>query len=344
MDAVEFSLNDLIEPSIPLSSPLPKFHSDCIYKAEHLAISYDDDFAAHYVGDMFLCEVPVNSSVPLGTTAGRDEIISLDILVDVMAPYEGLEVAVLDEESVHQNLAPNPDADTADNDDIDALDICPDESSCETWLFSPDHEAAYCGMACIFPFDPGGIYEVGMFGGYSKVIDDVIHLGLPEETDIDAFEFVWAVDPTSPAGDEVLTLLFSVDEDDYLTMEDESGGLDPGMIYASYLTGTYFQFLEDPLYYDIDAIAAWSRPIYPGSDCDCGGPGDVNNDGSTDPLDVSYLVNKVYLGQDALHDYTATCPYPNGDVNCDSSTDPLDVSYLVNKVYLSQDALCDRCP
>jgi len=78
--------------------------------------------------------------------------------------------------------------------------------------------------------------------------------------------------------------------------------------------------------------------------CYCGGPGDVNNDGSTDPLDVSYLVNKVYLGQDALHDYTATCPYPNGDVNCDDSADPLDVSYLVNKVYLGQDALCDRCP
>jgi hypothetical protein len=78
--------------------------------------------------------------------------------------------------------------------------------------------------------------------------------------------------------------------------------------------------------------------------CDCGTNGDVNHDVSTDPLDVSYLVNKVFLDQDALHDYTATCPYPNGDVNCDSSTDPLDVSYLVNKVFLDQDALCARCP
>ncbi|MFC1475754.1 hypothetical protein ACFLQW_01975 [Candidatus Zixiibacteriota bacterium] len=81
-----------------------------------------------------------------------------------------------------------------------------------------------------------------------------------------------------------------------------------------------------------------------GGECDCGATGDVNGDTSTDPLDVSYLVNKVYLGQDALHDYTATCTYPNGDVNCDASTDPLDVSYLVNKVYLGQDALCERCP
>ncbi|MFC1475762.1 hypothetical protein ACFLQW_02015 [Candidatus Zixiibacteriota bacterium] len=78
--------------------------------------------------------------------------------------------------------------------------------------------------------------------------------------------------------------------------------------------------------------------------CDCGIKGDVNFDASTDPLDVSYIVNAVYLSLDAMHDYTATCPYPNGDVNCDDSTDPLDVSYLVNAVYLSLDAMCDRCP
>jgi hypothetical protein len=81
-----------------------------------------------------------------------------------------------------------------------------------------------------------------------------------------------------------------------------------------------------------------------GGPCDCGTSGDVNHDASTDPLDVSYLVNKVFLSQDALYDYTATCSYPNGDVNCDGSADPLDVSYLVNKVFLSQDALCERCP
>ncbi len=91
-------------------------------------------------------------------------------------------------------------------------------------------------------------------------------------------------------------------------------------------------------------IGYWYGAGGDGGPCDCGLAGDVNHDASADPLDVSYLVNKVYLSQDALHDYTATCPYPNGDVNCDDSTDPLDVSYLVNKVYLSQDALCERCP
>ncbi len=91
-------------------------------------------------------------------------------------------------------------------------------------------------------------------------------------------------------------------------------------------------------------IGYWYGAGGNGGPCDCGLSGDVNHDASTDPLDVSYLVNKVFLSQDALYDYTATCSYPNGDVNCDGSADPLDVSYLVNKVFLSQDALCDRCP
>ncbi len=78
------------------------------------------------------------------------------------------------------------------------------------------------------------------------------------------------------------------------------------------------------------------------SSCDCGTKGDVNNDASTDPLDVTYLVNYVYLSQDALAE-RPNCPYPKGDMNCDESADPLDVTYLVNYVYLSQDALCDGC-
>jgi len=39
------------------------------------------------------------------------------------------------------------------------------------------------------------------------------------------------------------------------------------------------------------------------------------------------------------------CPYENGDVNGDGgSPTPLDVTFLVKKVYKNQDALCaDRC-
>lgn len=82
-------------------------------------------------------------------------------------------------------------------------------------------------------------------------------------------------------------------------------------------------------------------------ECDCGEPGDVDGTGGAPtPLDVSYLVSKVFKGQDALFDYTATgCPLQNGDMDCSGGApNPLDVSYLVNKVFKTLDALCaDRC-
>jgi len=60
----------------------------------------------------------------------------------------------------------------------------------------------------------------------------------------------------------VLALLFSVDDDDWLVWDDESGGLDPNMIYYSYLTGTSWPLLSNSLEGDIDAIAAWRDPIF----------------------------------------------------------------------------------
>jgi hypothetical protein len=82
--------------------------------------------------------------------------------------------------------------------------------------------------------------------------------------------------------------------------------------------------------------------------CVCGLPGDVNGSGDAPtPLDVQFLVNKVYKGLDALYDFYGlhNCPYRNGDVNGDGGEpNPLDVTFLVMKVYKEQDALCpDRC-
>lgn len=83
-------------------------------------------------------------------------------------------------------------------------------------------------------------------------------------------------------------------------------------------------------------------------ECLCGNPGDVNNDGgSPSPLDVTFLVRKVYKSQDALYDYHGlnNCPFENGDVDGSGGLpSPLDVTFLVRKVYKAQDALCqDRC-
>lgn len=76
--------------------------------------------------------------------------------------------------------------------------------------------------------------------------------------------------------------------------------------------------------------------------CDCGTKGDVNCDGMTTPLDVSYLVNYVYKSQDALC-VRSSCPYHAGDLDCGGTTTPVDVAYLVNFVYKQLNALCDGC-
>lgn len=82
--------------------------------------------------------------------------------------------------------------------------------------------------------------------------------------------------------------------------------------------------------------------------CYCGAPGDVDGSGGAPtPLDVSFLVQKVFQSNDALYDYRVigNCPYENGDVDgSGGAPNPLDVSYLVQRVFKSNDALCpDRC-
>ncbi|MFC1476024.1 M6 family metalloprotease domain-containing protein [Candidatus Zixiibacteriota bacterium] len=69
-------------------------------------------------------------------------------------------------------------------------------------------------------------------------------------------------------------------------------------------------------------------------ECDCGTLwGDLDNSVSIDPLDVSYIVNYVYLGLDARIP-PPNCPYAAGDVDCNDAVDPIDVAYYVNYVYL----------
>ncbi len=78
------------------------------------------------------------------------------------------------------------------------------------------------------------------------------------------------------------------------------------------------------------------------SPCDCGLQGDMNDDDSMDPLDVTYLLNYVYKGSDEL-EHPPNCPYQTGDVNCDGTVDPLDVTFLLNAVYKGSNLLCDQC-
>ncbi len=84
--------------------------------------------------------------------------------------------------------------------------------------------------------------------------------------------------------------------------------------------------------------------------CDCGDQtggnpnavGDIDCDSATNPLDIQFLVQYVYLSEDARCDKPA-CSYGCGDVNCSGGVDPLDVQFLVQFVYQSLDALCEPC-
>jgi len=68
----------------------------------------------------------------------------------------------------------------------------------------------------------------------------------------------------------------------------------------------------------------------------------MNCDGTTNPVDLVYLVNFVYKSLDALC-APPNCPYPVGDVDCNDAVNPVDVVYLVNAVYKSQNAMSDGC-
>ncbi len=259
-DQLDLSIfeKELLNPANPSPQPISPFDSRCIHMARFLGISMDDDDAPGWMAPPF-GNVPVTSPSPIGnlygTTAGRDEVIGIEI-VPVFQPSPVIAVnPYASEVMIHGSLAPNPDVGEKDDDDVDSLDIVEHPEICPHWYFSPDHEATWFDMTGS-PLDPGDIYEV-LPGGPIKVVDEVIHLGVPEETDIDAFEFVWMEYEDGPVVSIVFALLFSVDDDDPLTPADESGGLLPGMIYASVFTGFSVPTLEEPLRDDVDALMAW---------------------------------------------------------------------------------------
>ena len=93
------------------------------------------------------------------------------------------------------------------------------------------------------------------------------NLGIPDDADVDAFELV-AVDDqwnqelglSLQPGEWAAAAIFSVDEDDPDTPNvDESGGLDPKVIYLTDLAGHYTP-ATGPYSSDIDALAVIPEP------------------------------------------------------------------------------------
>jgi len=271
-DQLDFSLEDY-QPY------MEEFDSPCIFEAKYLFISYDDDMATGWPqGPPLQADVPVIVPSPAGISSYGadptwDELLGLTVAPGAPPiPYTvvAAPMGIADEKAVHPDLKPDPTVLEADDDDVDSLDITeydpeqepvPGQSTCRYWFFSADHEA-HMGL------DPGAIYQVDLTLPAPvlpiKVVDDdnsmgLPNLGLPESTDVDAFEFVWA--QLAAGGANLLAVLFSVDEDDPLTLGDESGGLDPKMIYISFMNGVNQPLLTDHLADDIDALSNWCAEI-----------------------------------------------------------------------------------
>ncbi len=262
-DTLTTWLGEYIPRDFPLDTPLEEaqLQENLVYGPENLLISYDDD------GDPGWPDLDIPTSVPspggalYGSTAGADEALALTVNAGPGSATLASLAPFASETDLHASLAPNPDTDEGEDDDVDSLDAVPGDPEGYVY-FSVDHEAN--GGK-----DPGTIYAVDSYnpGTTIPIIAADTHLGLSPGTDIDAFEFVWLEvqplptgGPTPPQANRILALLFSVDGDDPLTANvDESGGLDPRALYASHMDGIHFEYLPGAdLGDDVDALAAWS--------------------------------------------------------------------------------------
>ncbi len=258
VDRLVTSLRDKVKGSI-----IPYFPDMTIHFPDYIYVSFDDDTSPNYT--YIQGSVPVNSASPLtsgtfGTTSSKDEIRQIDLqgLSGVTPPPFSPtgNNAVTDEKELHPQLMQNPDNGQSADDDVDAMDVFYNIPDPFVTYFTADHEALYLDPVNNAPLLSSSIYEsVGSGLGVFQFVQviNALMMGIFPETDIDAFEFVWLWNSEiqSPA----LAVLFSVDDDDPLTPLNESGLLNPAMIYYSFLNGASFPFLDEPLDEDIDAIA-----------------------------------------------------------------------------------------
>lgn len=218
-----------------------------------LYISYDDDGAPGWWANS-----PTNVPTTIGPDRGSaTNEVMMGVGWHTWLPVPGLPVR----SETGLGLAQDPPKRIFD-DDVDALDT----RHYQYWFWTCDHEARLA-------FDPGDIYvtdtlatppspPAGAFITHAA-------LGLADGVDVDAFEFCVTDDAAVlgyfnvPAGSSYFAVVFSVDDDDPTTVnENESGGLNPGVIYISLLNGMApFALCDRSLEGDVDGIALEERDM-----------------------------------------------------------------------------------
>ncbi len=302
LDHVDFHLANLLElyspsPGAPPAEPIPTSPAStgCVEEVKYLSVSFADKGSGTYLS----CDTPATTASAIartyGSAAADDEIVGVVVIPTVVGPtsvpLSAAEYPLADEVSLHPSLAPNPPSSSGigppvaqdADDDVNALDVTPCGGGFP--LFSVGHEAT--GP---LDLDPGGIYlDVGT--GPILAVDEDVHLGVPEDTDLDAFEIVLLRHEVAGLS---LAVLFSVDSDDPATpVEDESGGLNPNWLYYSFFTGTYGVFI-DTFHDDVDAVANYCLPMALPAAAACTTlSGDTNGDVLVNGKDVESFVDCV---------------------------------------------------
>ena len=246
-------------PSVPHTS------SNCVHYPYYLIYSFSENNGGFYTGQY--CDVATNITDPKGTAYENDEIMT-GIVYPLPNSNKFIvsEAPLFSEDSLHQLLTPNPDIDPTANDDVNALAVgSSDLTECDNLYFTVSYQTKYVFRPNLIDYDtlnPGSIYlKTSSMIGFTEIINPVNHLGLQEGVDIDAFEFCWLYDSLEQRLG--LAILFSVAQDNWSTNEDESGGLNPNMLYYSFLNGTFEEFQDIEFSDNIDALAVTPYLLFP---------------------------------------------------------------------------------
>lgn len=134
------------------------------------------------------------------------------------------------------------------------------------------------------------------------------------------FDYSVLLEPPQAQTGSALALLYSVDDDDPATLGiDESGGLDSGQIYISFLNGVSEALLSAALDDNIDGLTSWSHPLAYASSTSLGPqcPGDVTGDNIVDLADLNAVLGNFGQGG------------PAGDANGDGVVDLMDLNLVL---------------